>query len=447
MLQPFDNPDTDSFKPLPLNNFARETRKQQTNFLTFNKQQPSYQAVEFARGASANGGGTDWSAELDDTFAKRGVWDFRYDDVANPVAAGVDYNRDMGGPDIFKIKPESARPGTSIAEQMGGASRASSTQDSPLGGGGKLLGRVPVRRENETGGRMAQYVKDTVGQDKKFDNVKPAAYKTKNAYETYGYKEYGIDRSAADEDAAAALAMFLRKPKTENETAVLVRDVEYCPEGHTWVDGHCIPTNHPEGDAGSPICPFGWHMNAEGRCQLDKNKEMMEGSSSSHPAHSIGNNNNNGGGGGLSRRVHRDANGVLRLAQSEVNDAKSDVASLLRKAKQGLDQEGRAISARVRNEGSVMADDLHRAVHKESMTAGGGPDSWNVVAKDASSSSEQPGYRFSYESWSSTGSVLGFVGLLFLIILVVIAIRYAYRSPMRRQIEIERAHAAEQHRA
>ena len=250
MLQPFDGPDHDNFKPVELNNFGKESRAKQTNFLTFNKTMPKYMAVEYAKAQ-----GVDWAKQFDDTFAQPGVYDERYGGIANPVAAGVDYNRDMGGPDIFKIKPDSAGIGTGSPEYM-------------QGGKNKFMG-LPVKREKA---EVAKYIQDTVGESKKYDSVTPMAYKTQNAYQTYGYKEYGMEKP--DEEAGGEMAMFLRNyKKREKETAAFTHDVDYCPPGNTWVNGECIPIENNT----KPVCPYGWKLNSEGRCQLLKSQEFMEG--------------------------------------------------------------------------------------------------------------------------------------------------------------------------
>ena len=251
MLQPFDSSGHDNFLPLPLNNYSKKMRKDDTNFLTFNKPQPSYIPVEFAKGAND----ADWAVELDDTFAKEGVWDFRYEDVANPYAAGYVYNRDMGGPDIFKTEPDNSK---SKSEYMGADNK-------------KILGMRVVKKEKAG---VAPYVSKTVD---KYDSIKPASYDNR-AYEKYGYKEMGI----RDEDQGGAeMAMFmrnkagknteLRKKMKEKETAVFKRDAEFCPVGHTLVDGICIPTE----PRANPVCPYGWELNKSGRCQLAASKEFM----------------------------------------------------------------------------------------------------------------------------------------------------------------------------
>lgn len=268
-MMPFDTPQKDDFKPMPLNNFGRENRAKQTNFLTFNKQLPSYMAVEYAKASAMPGGGQDWAAELDDTFAKPGVTKFRYSGIANPFAAGIDYNKDMGGPDIFKIGAGSGELGPREQhEYMKGRGKS----------GGSLM-NLPVEKTRKENADVAEYVKRTVGGDKRYDHVRPASYNTNNAYETYGYKEMGIDGAdKADENFGSELVMFMRKnkerSKKEKETAIYRRDAEYCPEGHTWVDGHCVPTK-PSGNR-AHLCPYGWRLNSEGRCQVLKREEGMK---------------------------------------------------------------------------------------------------------------------------------------------------------------------------
>jgi hypothetical protein len=259
MIQAFDSPAKDNFKPLHLDNYAQGTRANQTNFLTFNKPTPSYKAVEFASGSDASG--HDWAVELDDTFAKPGVFKFRYEDVANPIAAGHDYNIDMGGKNIFKLKP-----GSASVESMNAKKN-------------KQFMGMPVKGRKEKAA-VADYVLDTVGADHKYDNEKPAQY---GAYKEYGYKEMGISgKKVVENQKGAKSRMMMRDDKSkierrsgsrESATALYQRDVGYCQNGKHWVDGHCVDETWDRKKA--PICPYGWEVNADGKCQLEKKMEGM----------------------------------------------------------------------------------------------------------------------------------------------------------------------------
>ena len=244
-------------QPMHLSNYAKQMRKDDTNFLTFNKTKPAYMAVEFAK---AETGERDWAVELDDTFAKNGVWDFRYTNIANPYAAGDVYNRDMGGPNIFKTVPDNTR-----SEAMGAT-------------GKKVMGMHVVKKESAS---VAKYVKNASRSSQIKSNVPPAGYYN-NAYDKYGYKEMGIKgrkRGKVDEDQGGGeMGMFMRNKAISNktqskerETAVYKRDANFCPAGNTWVDGVCLPTE----PRANPICPYGWVLNEGGRCQLAPSKEFM----------------------------------------------------------------------------------------------------------------------------------------------------------------------------
>ncbi len=417
MLQPFDGKDHDTFPAPDLNNYSREMRDKQTNFLAFNKTMPKYMAVEYAKGQ-----GTDWAAQLDDTFAKKGVWQLRYGDVANPYAAGVDYNRDMGGPDIFKIKPDSAKIGTVSSEYMSGSK--------------KFMG-LPVKKEKAG---VADYIKATVGGSKRFNTVKPMAYKTENAYETYGYKEYGLDKP--EEDSNAALAMFMRSKANEKETAAFKHDSDYCPPGNTWVNGECIPIENKS----KPVCPFGWRLNSEGRCQLMENKEFQDARAESTQSPMKESSR-----GGINTdmkkaraaldRAGRDAEHAARnigqgmedVAKRSWGAAKSGAS----KAYTGVRNGGKAVVGgsedMVKQEGSVMAHDIYKATHKEKMIA---VEDVPVVEK-STGESESPVYSFFFQEWTTAQSFVYFLMVMFLILLVVFFINYARRSPMRKQAEYE----------
>ena len=222
-------------KPLTeahLSNYAKKMRKDQTNFLTFGKSVPHYVSVEYAKAAEK----VDWARQLDDTFAVRGVEEFRYNDVANPFAEGQD-PWDMG-------------PGTHHIEHM----RADK----------KFMG-MPVKKKEEKA-EAAKYIRDTVNQTKRYDNVQPIAYD--EPYDDYGYKEMGFKESSM----GGALTMFTPRKKKEKETAAFAHDIKYCPEGSTWVAGECIPFANNL----TPVCPYDFELNKDGRCQLAKNKEFNQ---------------------------------------------------------------------------------------------------------------------------------------------------------------------------
>lgn len=76
---------TPPIKPLPLTEEAKQMRQNQTNFLAFSGPKRGTERMA-GDGASIN-----WAAELDDTFAKPGVWQFRYQSIAPRGATGTGY--------------------------------------------------------------------------------------------------------------------------------------------------------------------------------------------------------------------------------------------------------------------------------------------------------------------------------------------------------------------
>ena len=427
MLQPFDSQDHDNFPPAELDNYAKQMRDKQTNFLAFNKTMPKYMAVEYAKAQS-----TDWAAQLDDTFAKKGVWDMRYADVANPYAAGVDYNRDMGGPDIFKIKPDSAKIGTVSSENMAGQKR--------------FMG-LPVTNEKA---EAADYIKDTVGESSRYDTVKPMAY-TENAYHDYGYKVYGLEKP--EEDSSAALAMFMRQSAKEKETAAFTHDVDFCPPGNTWVNGECIPIENNT----KPICPYGWRLNGEGRCQLMPNKEFQEGTSSApSSAPKKGGINTDmkrakatiGQAGrdteGAAKNIGEGAEDLAKKSWGAVRAGASgayrDVSRGVGRTVAGIKTSGKDVIGGsedlVKHEGSVMAHDIYKATHREKMVAV--EDTLREHSTGIATDGETPVYTFFFQDWTPAQSLASFVLIAFLIFLVVFMVRYSIKSPMRQQVEYEK---------
>lgn len=81
-------------KPMPLTEEARTMREKDTNFLAF------YPKKENMGGEVAN---KDWAKELDDTFAKPGVWAFRYQSIAPQPLTGTGYI-DMGVPKNKRVE-------------------------------------------------------------------------------------------------------------------------------------------------------------------------------------------------------------------------------------------------------------------------------------------------------------------------------------------------------
>ena len=159
-LQSFDPGNRMDNPPMPLNNQAEVYARNGTNFLAFNAVVPRSNANEYQTGRSREamdaamrnrrifgdasgsmsenmGGSLDRAPEststpvspkklgagtsfdngriapmaftlknvqpnLDDTLARRGIFAFKYKDIANPYAYADQYNFDLGGPDRFK---------------------------------------------------------------------------------------------------------------------------------------------------------------------------------------------------------------------------------------------------------------------------------------------------------------------------------------------------------
>lgn len=88
---------TPAIEPMPLTAKARQMRKNQTNFLALSGPKRGTEKM------TGDGSSIDWAKELDDTFAKPGVWQFRYQSIAPRGATGTGYI-DMGVPKSKRVE-------------------------------------------------------------------------------------------------------------------------------------------------------------------------------------------------------------------------------------------------------------------------------------------------------------------------------------------------------
>lgn len=173
------------FATAPASAATKSHRQSETNFLAFSDPQSAHanpkefmsaeavtkfertqHRVPLAKNAD---GSPDWAVQLDDTFAKPGVWQFRYKNIAPPVTQGTGYI-DMGVPANRRVELASG-----YADELMRGKHDSRTLD--------------------------------------FE------------YANYGYKEQGIAPSVKKEAMSAE-------------------------------------------------CEFGWHLNQDGRCQLDRKQRI-----------------------------------------------------------------------------------------------------------------------------------------------------------------------------
>jgi hypothetical protein len=212
-------------EPLRLNPTAVEYSYKGTDFLAFNKPLSSQPVVEFAHAESSapyNWNGV-WPGKLRvsqtdpmlvDTFAKPGVFNFRYKDVANPVAYGSDFQYDYGP----------GRPGPGVVA----AERAIGDAMDPM--------PPPVRRQMIFTEKL------------RADIVNPP----ENAYENYGYKE------------TATWTRIGGSPSAAEKSRVMDNDNNACGPNESWVDGQCFAGQHAVAS-----CPPGYTYRSDGQCHLD----------------------------------------------------------------------------------------------------------------------------------------------------------------------------------
>lgn len=211
-LQLFGKPE--KYEPASLTVEGKASREQETNFLAFGDVQPSHAGKEYATAANPKNvdGSTNWAVQLDDTFAKPGVWKYRYQNIA-PKTGGV-YGTgyiDMG---VSKKDRVELKTGS---ELMGGISEMLARNDG-----------------DETTGFGYQFTNDF-------------------AYENYGYKE----QAKKEKMQAQAINGF-----KDGDTSV-------CPEGMSWNGMGCFPAF-----GGGGACAFGWEKNEDGRCELSKRQHI-----------------------------------------------------------------------------------------------------------------------------------------------------------------------------
>lgn len=216
-----------ALEPLHLNPTAVRFAQRGTDFLAFNRPLSSEPAVEFATAQSAPTwpgvwpGGLkvrDTDPELRHSFAKPGIFGFRYKDIANPVAYASDYNIDFG--------PGHKGPGVVAAERL--AADAWDPKQDPMPPP-PMRQMIFTEKESGTGGSPL---------------VKPPA----NAYSTYGYQEVAawLPRAGAS---------------TSEKTVVMNMDPNKCRPGESLVNGFCFASTNAR-----TSCPPGWQYGNDGQC-------------------------------------------------------------------------------------------------------------------------------------------------------------------------------------
>lgn len=250
MFQLYSGPASRQQKPVKLNNTAKIYDRFGVNFLAFGGEPLKNQVIEYQKADLA--GYTAQSADvpldvntprgmplLDNTFNKRGVFDFRYKDIANPEAAGVsNYNRDFGGKDPTALGYRDPQQDRAAAERQ-----------------------------------LADFVKRDRDFTKQFDHLMPKRYERMGAGPRHmdqtayfnqinpikAYSEYGY-RESMD---------WNKTGKRENST-VIEMDDKYCPDGSLVVAGQCLETDH---ESPTKYCPEGYKY-VNGECKPDDLKKL-----------------------------------------------------------------------------------------------------------------------------------------------------------------------------
>ena len=382
MLQAFDqSPYIDDFVPMKLIPEAKQLRDDEMSFLAFDKPDLKDETIEFQSGHvlrqkidksekpyfspttlpykqdhteyqkagrgshkptfEQKGDNATYSGinhkkmnyvNYDDTFAKTGIFKTRYEDVANPVAEGIDYNMDFGGKNKFKrdfVKNPSKEKmkgrtggllyGTFKNEQMhkagkpfkvkaykgndygrvddnnNKAMRASNKEQELMHGmhgmkkKGEKYGGMQMElmhsmknKGEKYGGRMKQvnYPKSYSNHNSNGkENMSNQKRIRRDPYDSYGYQELGflgnptnISQNPQRERVLNNFTDYPRKDRKEN-SIVQTTDDFFCLENQTLVNGECIPT--PPTDR--KLCPPGWHLSLDGRCIIIPGTELAKG--------------------------------------------------------------------------------------------------------------------------------------------------------------------------
>lgn len=245
MLQTFSSKESREFKPVQLNNSARIYDKRGTNFLAFGKPEMKPEVIEYQKADLSEYTAKSAQAPLqiknlkdmpvlDNTFGKPGVFEFRYGDIANPVAYGDDYNMDFGGKD-----------------------------PTALGFFGKTERQVAdyLKRDRDFTDRYNNLKPKMYGENMAGAAEKPelSKFDPLKAYSTYGYRE-SSDWVKKEGFVANSMAMNLKKK--EKATYVMDIDRNMCPAGSVTVHGFCIPVGYNES-----YCPEGYRYSETHGCQ------------------------------------------------------------------------------------------------------------------------------------------------------------------------------------
>lgn len=263
---------TRQFEPLRLNSTAVEYNFRGTDFLAFNKPLSSQPVVEFAHGEQHSKMPYSWEGiwpgmlkvrqtdpMLTSTFAKPGVFNFRYKDVANPIAYGSDFQYDFGA----------GRPGPGVkaAERL-------------MGDGGNVDDPMPppARRQmifTEKYASGTTRASDFDGghekpiEDYLLPNVWPKASSIVNppehAYDTYGYRETANWKPKSGTSSRA------------EKTRVMHDDGNACGPDDMWLNGQCFSA----GKAVVASCPPGWRYHDDGQCHRNTETSLSLPASSS----------------------------------------------------------------------------------------------------------------------------------------------------------------------
>ena len=251
MFQLYSGPKSRDEIPMKLNNTAKIYDRFGVNFLAFGGEPLANQVIEYQKADMSNY--TAKSADvpldinrvkggplLDNTFNKRGVFKFRYEDIANPEAAGVlNYNRDFGGKDP-----------TAIGYRNGVDDRAGAEK------------------------QLADFVKRDRDFTKRFDHLMP------KRYERMGYgprkmdsKTYfnEIDPIEAYSNYGYTESMDWTKRSGRENSTVISMDDRYCPDGSLVVAGQCLETDM---ETPTRYCPEGYQYQ-DGECKPQPKNTFM----------------------------------------------------------------------------------------------------------------------------------------------------------------------------
>ena len=189
----------------------------------------------------------------------------------------------------------------------------------------------------------------------------------------------------------------------------------------------------------APTCPDGYKMDMQGKCQMiakpafQRSTEYQKGGINSDLARAKE----------MAMKAGEDVKSTARnlgsglgdVAKSSWNTARKGYDGAVAGAKNVVKADMAGAKGMMQHEGSVMAEDIYKAKHREKMVA---VEDNSRVEHNTGEAQEAPVYTFLFSTYTPAQTFINFVLFIFFIFLVVFLINYSFKSPMRQQAQYER---------